>query len=478
MLARAHRIGRCPTKSWYVLRSCRYIKYRHRYIHTHTQNRQLCIQASETGERIVLCLPSQNKADAQEKKEKKTQYDDIILDRTFASPDQSFLSGFTRTSYIRPDEQEGVTAMHSLNKWITNGISITGGEDNLGFLFMYELMTGTIKFKILPGDSGFGLATMLMRLIPQNSTQNGLLMSYLRALENNPDLLTDEDLPKFADTRKYKVIATMFKGMENDFSRLVKALQDFMGERQFRLNWPTKVHAAGVTNNAINTVDLFRDWTVPRHSDLNCDSRQFRAVSLSKNAVGSAVGLEKLLVGISAQEVKAMSNHPMDVISLDKYIEYRSLAQRKKPAVSGELPFNIDHRPETRSPIAASVIERTRKDCAVYAHQQNTGVVPQLKSLFDEDIDAFDLQGHNGTADNAALNQSVAQMEALLQVLIDLRSSDSDHNRWCIVLFINFFFLCVYCFLLTPSTAIERTLQLANSPFSLSSFGAAGMFVL
>ena len=87
---------------------------------------------------------------------------------------------------------------------------LNGGKDSLGFLFFYELMTGTLKTTILPGDSGHTLASLLIRMLPAEETQEaGLLMSMLRAMMLN--MVFTAQMPHFQDDRKLK-LATMFKG--------------------------------------------------------------------------------------------------------------------------------------------------------------------------------------------------------------------------------------------------------------------------
>jgi hypothetical protein len=46
----------------------------------------------------------------------------------------------------------------------------TRAQDDLGFLFFYELMTNTLNVRIGPGDSPFRLGALLIRLLPEKDT--------------------------------------------------------------------------------------------------------------------------------------------------------------------------------------------------------------------------------------------------------------------------------------------------------------------
>ena len=65
-------------------------------------------------------------------------------------------------SYTPPKEVQGVEALKILNDWLGQGMGIS--SDHRGFWLMYELMTGTLNFKILSDDSSYTLGALLTRL--------------------------------------------------------------------------------------------------------------------------------------------------------------------------------------------------------------------------------------------------------------------------------------------------------------------------
>lgn len=62
--------------------------------------------------------------------------------------DEMWWSRFSTLHYTRPEESTGQAAVSALSKWLDRGLALTGGKDGLGFLFFYELMTGSLTLKV------------------------------------------------------------------------------------------------------------------------------------------------------------------------------------------------------------------------------------------------------------------------------------------------------------------------------------------
>ena len=62
-------------------------------------------------------------------------------------------------------------AIDQLNKWTKAGFRLKGGKSDLGFLFCYELMTGSLPVRILPDASPYLLACIIIRLFPAQALQ-------------------------------------------------------------------------------------------------------------------------------------------------------------------------------------------------------------------------------------------------------------------------------------------------------------------
>ncbi len=86
---------------------------------------------------------------------------DAVVDKTVLAPaTESFFSKFAAISYKRPAETNiGTQLATSINKWLENGLALHGGKDDLGFLFFYEMMTGTLPLKLAPTDDPYPILT-------------------------------------------------------------------------------------------------------------------------------------------------------------------------------------------------------------------------------------------------------------------------------------------------------------------------------
>jgi hypothetical protein len=82
---------------------------------------------------------------------------DTVVDKTcMAIAGESFFSKFSAVSYKRPDEKTtGALLATAVNKWLDNGLGLHGGKDDLGFLFLYELMTGSLNLQLAGTDDPY-----------------------------------------------------------------------------------------------------------------------------------------------------------------------------------------------------------------------------------------------------------------------------------------------------------------------------------
>ena len=105
--------------------------------------------------------------------------------------------------------------------------SVLGGS-GLGFLFFYELFTGSITFKILDSDSCHQLSSSLLRTLPEEDSRPSMLMSVLRILDGHPALSTAPAIPKYEPEQKS--FSTMFKSSDH-FSTFLKGVTEFLGNQ-------------------------------------------------------------------------------------------------------------------------------------------------------------------------------------------------------------------------------------------------------
>lgn len=125
------------------------------------------------------------------------QYDTVADKTCLVSHDDSFFSKFSKVSYKRPTEVSGAPAVGQIHRWLENGMKLSGGKDDLGFMFLYELMTGSMQFTAVTGDNPYYLGSILTRMLtPKDYMDTSLTMSMLRAMARTPGLAADPSIPK------------------------------------------------------------------------------------------------------------------------------------------------------------------------------------------------------------------------------------------------------------------------------------------
>ena len=198
---------------------------------------------------------------------------DLVSDQScLAPPSDSFLSGFTYVSYKRPSVLIGSPAIKSLNGWIQRGLKLQGGKDDLGFMFLYELLTGTLNIKILTEDSPYYLGNLLARLLPtEDFMRPSNTMSAIRVLCRNAIIAGDPSIPKVKVVEKVCTVESvasllsipvLFKGMDNMYSRLLKELQPWMLNRKDSIDCAGASLSTFPTRQATRKVNFER---LPRH---------------------------------------------------------------------------------------------------------------------------------------------------------------------------------------------------------------------
>jgi hypothetical protein len=217
------------------------------------------------------------------------QYDTVVDKTCLLSHDESFFSKFSRTSYKRPMEATGAPAVGQVHRWMENGLRLGGGKDDLGFMFMYELMTGSLQFTAVTGDNPYYLGCVLQRLFPpKDYIEQSLTMSILRVLARNPALAADPSIPKvFLHVLSFPLnkrniffrvifnvnknilqaqgggkgglINTLFKGLDNPFSRLIKETQPWFAQHSTLIDWgPTVAELSKKEVIVINQIFVYR----------------------------------------------------------------------------------------------------------------------------------------------------------------------------------------------------------------------------
>ena len=343
------------------------------------------------------------------------EFDPFIDDTWMRS--HSLSSSWT-TSYKRPLEKEAlnclaVEAMSKLNSWLDQGINLAG-KHSLGFLFFYELMTGTLDFRIMPRDNSFHLGCALLRFLPaQDTNQKSYFISILKLLSNNSQIARNPTIPLFKDSKMR--FATMSKLGWNGFSQLLKELPKYLETIKtpsFDIKWPEYATQSTKERTQIVAPVASRKWLCPRVANYECSQRVYCTLDqLSNNNP----------LEISGADLTSFIGFPLSVLNLGKFVVTLNRDQRGLEEVSPLLPFDVSRHPSAQTHVAKSMVTRLINDCKIYAKQENTVPVPKMCTLLDSDIDEY-INNPAGSGSKAA----VAQIELLVQKLQNLKRNDTD----------------------------------------------------
>jgi len=349
---------------------------------------------------------------------------DSIVDKTWAQDVKGGLSeALMRTTYRQPEGKQGVDAIEEMNSWLRNGLRLSGGADNLGFIFFYEIMTNGYQFCILPNDNGHTLASLMVRFLPPDErlTKN-LLMSLLRTLIMNYQLLEDPELPLYEDKRKIK-FATMFAGMTTPFSILVKSLQAFLVAKAATLKFnPENMGDGPAIDNTVVVTPMDqtpRGWASARVTEFTCASRTLAVIDPEndKTPPGHTV---------TQNTIKCFASFPLALIGLQRFVKSLTRTDRGMEPLSPDIPFDVTHHPYSRSHIAQSMIDRLNKDCAYYAVSSNESKTPQMLGLTEAEVRALIAENDQ----NGEFCQAIIQkMYVLLSDLTLLKFKDEAAVR-------------------------------------------------
>ena len=340
---------------------------------------------------------------------------DKTKDRSSIQADDNFLKKMGVLNYARPREEEllGVEGAKHLRYWLRKGMRLTTGGQSLGFLFLYELMTCKVQFRLLSADNTYNWGSILLRMLPTKDTvrSKSVFNSILRILAFNGNLC--DDAPEYKDTRRFK-LATVFRG-QNIIQRLIKACREYFtkAEKKGELLWP-EIHPDYVqpTSIVLGTVaeleNTDRLLTAPRASNSGLSKQYLRPVP-PVTAHGSKVE-------VTMRDIASFSSLPLASIGLKKFMIARSRQQRGDPLIPPEVPFKVEKHPITgKSSVCRSLLARLVNDKQFYANDQNKGRTPELTGFSLKDVRRYT---------SSMAERACSIIHSLSQALVDLRIKD------------------------------------------------------
>ena len=361
---------------------------------------------------------------------------DSISDNTCLKPGifESVIVTVGTYSYKRPIEAAteevpeqplaGGAAIELLDKHMRkSGFRLT---DKLGFLFFYELLTGTLPLKICDTDSSHTLAKVLLRMLPAQDRGPGLLLSVLRILADNPRVCSD--MPKyvkektgfFSKSHESTFVGQVIQFMQNNRHKLTGDWEIYDGPEHHWLmvGPPGEAHPGSahspetVTSQELLSMEMKdRSHICARVQDFSCGSRELRAHA---SACRLADGTD---LRVTAASLEHFSTTPMGPIDLAKYITNED---GHDGPLSPELPFQVEQHKLAKSHVALDMLTRLSEDVRYFSGLPQQ--LPRIVGMCDADLDEIASQPTGGKA-----NQALGHVAELRKVLAEQRAVDQAY---------------------------------------------------
>lgn len=309
-------------------------------------------------------------------------------------------------AYSRPEDASvaygGLNALQFINTALMSGIVVSSGQ--YGFPLLYDLLLGTVPFKIHPNDRPHNWGRYLLRLLPPSDfLHRSAEMSALRLLAENPSIASHPNVPKFQIESGMTKLKKMFNGTDA-VSKVMEQLHAFLTKPQMKamIEYPqlykeSKTARHTVRLKAPSSYAENRLWVVPRTSD---NSQNVFNLDIQNCAN----------VNIPTAQLQAFASKPLAPIKLEMFINYLDRSQRRLSPVSGVVPFNVSGEKATRTHCSEATKRRIASDVINYAQQSNAESLPSLIGFSPADIDAL----HHSPS---VLSKALGQLNSLIKAL-------------------------------------------------------------
>jgi hypothetical protein len=288
-----------------------------------------------------------------------------------------------------------------INNALSSGVEMASSR--YGFPLLYDLLTGTVKFKMHPGDRPHNWGRMFFRLLPPSDFKTlSAEMSILRILAENPPIASHPAIPKFQIDSGMSKIKGMFAGKDS-VSRLIDQMHHFLSQEGVRaMIKNTNVYQESLPRSTMilsrpESYSQHRLWVVPRISDYS-QSRFYLDV---QNCAA---------VNIPFKQLQAFSSVPLAPIKLENYVCEMTRAQVGKRPVTTTLPFEISGERSTQTHCSIATMQRVKADVFKYAQKANSETTPTLLGFAPAEVDSF----HSNPA---ALSKASTQLSKLIKSL-------------------------------------------------------------
>ncbi len=337
-------------------------------------------------------------------------------------PDTSILDNHKKTmmisklfgaAYSRPEDANvaygGTNAIQFINMAIMSGIVISSAQ--YGFPLIYDLLLGTVSFKVHPNDKPHNWGRLLVRLLPSSDyNHKSAELSVLKLLSENPTISCHPSIPKFQVESGMVKFKKMFSGTDA-VTKVIEQLHAFLTKPQMNamIEFP-QIYKESIFDR--NTVRLKapssysenRLWVVPRVTNY---SQNIFHLDIQNCAN----------VNIPVAQIQAFASRPLTPIKLEAFVQYMDRSQRRLGLVSSAVPFNVSGDKASRTHCSEATSRRIASDVAKFAEQANKESQAILTGFTPAEVDSL----HHSPV---AMNKALAQLNNLIRTLNSSMSFD------------------------------------------------------
>ena len=316
-------------------------------------------------------------------------------------------------AYSRPEEDQvafgGLRALEFINSALEHGVEVTSAS--YGFPLMYDLLVGTVAFKLHPNDKTHNWGRLLVRIVPPSDfKRKSAEISALRILSENPNVASHPHVPKFVIDSAMSKFKGMFQG-KDAVSRVLNELHSFLTKQSIRsmLQFPvsggleSRVEPVMTLTRPTSFFD-YRLWVIPKVSDYSLDL-------FSLDVTNCAA------VNIPLKQIQSFASKPLAPIKLDTFVTYLNRNQLRMAPVGGRVPFDLSQSKAARTHCSEATTQRIGSDVAKYAYSANNETTPTLIGFTPADIESLH-------SNKATLKNAVEQLSSLIKTLHGLMEFD------------------------------------------------------
>ena len=309
----------------------------------------------------------------------------------------------------------------------------TGLYGKMGFLYIYELLTGTKSAKILSNDISHSLAIFLTELL-QDKTQESLLPSILNIMCRCPFIISF--LPKYNDSRTFKNTCVKAASDEqNPVSPLGLLLTQILNVFQEQISeimadfasWDSQPAPVAVLCSVLSADAM--NWTIPSISDFSCGSRVLSEIHTSDDSMrGRSTTSTDTTLALSQDELKDFAYIPLSSLGVNAYTSQISRHDAGYHDIDDKLPFDVSSHNQAKTAVAVSMLSRLEKDVKEFADTQNSSALSRC-SFLEDAYDAVQAVVHEVCKQHRAGGSLPSQdaLRNLIQDLTNLRKRDEEY---------------------------------------------------